>query len=66
MTINPAKALAADRVLEKHGIPPKQEVDQKPREYMTKDEAQEWIERLKIKRRYRSKIDNQNRQAWKV
>jgi hypothetical protein len=64
MSINPAKALAAHRVLEKHGLPPKQE-QSKPREYMPKDKAIEVIEDLKRPRQYRSKIDEQNRRSWR-
>lgn len=57
MTINPAKALAAERVMKKLGIPPKQE--SKPREYMSKDDAKAIIERLKRKPIYKSKIGYQ-------
>lgn len=65
MTINPMKALAADRVLSKHGLPSKTE-DQPQREYMSKEDAEAEIMRLSVTQEYRSKIDQNNRRNWHV
>lgn len=47
MTINPAKALAALRVMEKHGLPTRTEAPQEPRYYLSKEESEKIINSLK-------------------
>lgn len=65
MTLNPMKQLAADRILTKHGLPPKTE-DPPMREYLSKEESAKVINSLCGNRRYRSKIDPENRSNWKL